>query len=127
MQVTKVTIRLVESGKIRANATVTFDDELVCCNYRVIEGKDGIFATFPNFNTKGRWCDIVFPKTKELRKDILDKIIMTYNETVELALQNPDTKKFISIFTPPIKLVFWEERRKILFDMIEGIEINSQG
>ncbi|HDP70655.1 MAG TPA: septation protein spoVG, partial [Actinobacteria bacterium] len=38
MEITKVIVRLVDMNKVRAVASVTFDEELVVHNMRIVEG-----------------------------------------------------------------------------------------
>ena len=79
MKVTRV--KLFEgNGNILANMNITIDDCLAINGIKVINGKKGIFISFPQTSYKDRdgnrqYRDIVFPCTKEARA-ALDKVLM---------------------------------------------------
>ena len=75
MQITDVRMRKVDNGsRLKAVATITFDNVFVVHELRVIEGTNGLFVAMPNRkNNKGLFKDIAHPienqcvkKSKEL-------------------------------------------------------------
>lgn len=61
MQVTDIKIiKVVDAGMLRANATVTFDGNLVVRDFRVVESSSGkMFVSFPSRKHDGQYYDIV--------------------------------------------------------------------
>ena len=79
MKVTRVKI-FEGRGGILANMNITIDDCLAINGIKVINGKKGIFISFPQTSYKDKdgnkqYRDIVFPCTKEARA-ALDKVLM---------------------------------------------------
>lgn len=79
MKVTRVKI-FEGRGNILANMNITIDDCLAINGIKVINGKKGIFISFPQTSYEGtdgttQYRDIVFPCTKEARA-ALDKVLM---------------------------------------------------
>ena len=82
MQITNVRLKKVNSGnKMKAVASVTFDNEFVVHDIKVIE-KDGLFIAMPNKKTQnGEFRDVAHPINAETREKIQSAIIEKYNET----------------------------------------------
>jgi len=80
MEITDVQIRkTVAEGKLKAYATVTFDDCFVLHNVKLIEGEKGIFVAMPSRRTKtGMYKDIAHPITAEFRSVLQEKILSAY-------------------------------------------------
>lgn len=79
MKFTDVRVRIVkkDDSKLKAVASVTFDDCFVVHDIKIIEGAEGYFIAMPSRKTgEGEYKDIAHPiKTEtreELRKVILD-------------------------------------------------------
>lgn len=85
MKVTDVQIRkAVGEGKLKAYATITFDDCFVLHNVKLIEGEKGIFVAMPSRRTKtGVYKDIAHPITPEFRLVLQDSILAAYNTHAE--------------------------------------------
>ncbi|HHU77593.1 MAG: septation regulator SpoVG [Caldicoprobacterales bacterium] len=81
MTITDVRIRKIGSeGKMKAVASVTFDNEFVVHDIKVIEGQSGLFIAMPSRKTPdGEYRDIAHPinsATREkLQKLVLEKYI----------------------------------------------------
>ena len=84
MNITDVRIRKVgEEGKMKAIASVTFDDEFVVHDIKVIEGRNGLFIAMPSRKmSDGDFRDIAHPLLSETRKRIKDAILNAY-ENIE--------------------------------------------
>ncbi len=82
VNVTNVRIRKIENkNRLKAVATVTFDDCFVIHELRLIEGKNGLFVAMPSRkNNRGEFQDVCHPITKELRQHLEEAVIKSYNE-----------------------------------------------
>ena len=85
MQITNVRLKKVNSGnKMKAVASVTFDNEFVVHDIKVIE-KDGLFIAMPSKKTQnGEFRDVAHPINAETREKIQSAIIEKYNETPDV-------------------------------------------
>ncbi|MDF2841389.1 MAG: spoVG, partial [Clostridia bacterium] len=63
MQITDVRVRRVNAeGKMKAVVSVTFDNEFVVHDIKVIEGQEGLFIAMPSRKTPdGEFKDIAHP------------------------------------------------------------------
>lgn len=82
MRITDVRLRKVQTeGKMRAVASITFDDEFVVHDIRVIEGQNGLFAAMPSRKTpEGEFRDVAHPITTQAREMIQNAVLQAYNE-----------------------------------------------
>lgn len=85
MTISDVQIRkTIAEGKLKAYATVTFDDCFVLHNVKLIEGEKGIFVAMPSCRTKtGAYKDIAHPITPEFRSALQEKILSAYETCAE--------------------------------------------
>ena len=85
MTITDVRIRRIGSeGKMRAVASVTFDNEFVVHDIKVIEGQSGLFIAMPSRKTPdGEYRDIAHPINSETREKIQTVVLEKYNELDE--------------------------------------------
>ena len=83
MKITDVRVRKVtKQGKMRAVVSVTFDNEFVVHDIKVIEGERGLFIAMPSKkSTDGEYRDIAHPINSETRARIQDYILEKYAET----------------------------------------------
>ena len=88
MQVTDVRIRVIDrDSKMKAIASVTFDDCFVVHDIKVIEGEKGLFIAMPSKKaTDGEYRDIAHPINQATRENIQNIILDRY----EKALLEPD-------------------------------------
>lgn len=82
IEVSEVRIyKVTKGGNIKANASVTFNGELVVTGFKVMNGKNGLFVSFPSVKTsEGEYKDTTFPLTKELREHISREVLNQYSE-----------------------------------------------
>ncbi|MBI4979215.1 MAG: septation regulator SpoVG [Spirochaetes bacterium] len=82
MKITEVRIKKVSGeGKLRAYASVTFDDVFVIHNVKVIQGNKGIFVAMPNRRVgTGEYKDVVHPLTTDFRQTLQHSIIDAFGE-----------------------------------------------
>ena len=80
MQITDIRIRRIHSeGKLKAYATITFENCFVVHNVKIIEGKSGLFIAMPSRRTKaGEYKDVAHPISSEFRNELQDKILEAY-------------------------------------------------
>ena len=83
MQITDVRLRKVNSeNRMKAVASVTFDNEFVIHDIKVIESQNGLFIAMPSKKTpNGEFKDIAHPINTETREMLQKAIIDKYNET----------------------------------------------
>lgn len=84
MKVTDVRIRKVqEEGKMKAIVSVTFDDEFVVHDIKIIDGQNGLFVAMPSRKmADGEFRDIAHPINAETRKKIQDAIFEEYDKVL---------------------------------------------
>ncbi|HOE85026.1 MAG TPA: septation regulator SpoVG [Sphaerochaeta sp.] len=85
MDISEVRVRRVnQAGKLKAYVTVTFDNQFVVHNIKVIEGRDGDFIAMPSRQlANGEFKDVAHPISSEFR-DHLQKVVMeAYASNVE--------------------------------------------
>ncbi|GAB6086112.1 septation regulator SpoVG [Alkaliphilus crotonatoxidans] len=82
MQVTDVRIRKVATeGKMKAIVSVTFDEEFVVHDIKIIEGQNGLFIAMPSRKMgEGDFRDIAHPINSETRSKIQDAIFSEYEK-----------------------------------------------
>jgi len=82
MKITEVRITRLESdGKIRAMASVTFDECFVVTGLKVLEGSNGLFVSMPSRKLPdGTYKDICFPVTRDTREAIQEAVLARYIE-----------------------------------------------
>lgn len=85
MEITDVAVRKVQNmNKVKAMASVTFDDEFVVHDIRVVEGEKGTFIAMPSRRIpNGSYRDIAHPIKSETRQKIQDAIMNRYHEMEE--------------------------------------------
>ena len=76
MNITDVRVRKVsEEGKMKAVISITFDDEFVVHDIKIIEGQNGPFIAMPSRKMgEGDFRDIAHPLNSETRNKIKDAI-----------------------------------------------------
>lgn len=68
-----------EGGRLKAYATIVFENSFIVRDLKVIEGHKGLFVSMPSRRRKdGSFRDIVHPLNSETRKMIEDMIIQEY-------------------------------------------------
>jgi stage V sporulation protein G len=85
MEITDVRVRKInEEGKMRAVVSVTFDNEFVVHDIKVIEGQNGLFIAMPSRKTpEGEFKDIAHPINSETRAKIQNAILSEYEKAKE--------------------------------------------
>ena len=80
MQINDVRIRKISAeGKMKAIVSVTFDNEFVVHDIKVIEGQNGLFIAMPSRKTPdGEFKDIAHPINTSTREKIQEAILTEY-------------------------------------------------
>ena len=86
MDITDVRIRLMENGgRMKAVASVTFDEEFVVHDIKIVEGEKGYFVAMPSKRVGDAFKDVAHPLVASMRKRISDAIFDKYDEMRETA------------------------------------------
>lgn len=85
MQITDVRVRKVaKEGKLKAVVSITFDDEFVVHDIKVIEGEKGLFIAMPSKKAvDGEYRDITHPINSSTRERIQRTILDKYKQALE--------------------------------------------
>ena len=88
MKITDVRVRkMTDGGKLKGVASITFDDEFVVHDIKIIEGEKGLFAAMPSRKAGDEgYRDIAHPINSATR-DSIQKIIL---EAYEKAKDDED-------------------------------------
>lgn len=82
MQITDVHLKKVDSGKMKAIVSVTFDNEFVVREIKVIESQKGLFVAMPSKKKlNGEHKDIAHPINQAARDKIESAVLEKYNST----------------------------------------------
>jgi stage V sporulation protein G len=80
MEITEVKVFLVNEEKLKAYASIAFDNCFVVRNLKVINGNNGLFVAMPSVKRKdGTYQDTAHPLNNETRKMIETKVLDEYN------------------------------------------------
>ena len=84
MNITDVRIRKVnDEGKMKAVVSITFDDEFVVHDIKIVEGQNGLFIAMPSRKMgEGDFRDIAHPLVSETRNKIRDAIFEEYERVL---------------------------------------------
>ena len=83
MKISDVRVRIVkkDDSKLKAVASVTFDDCFVVHDIKVIEGTEGYFIAMPSRKTNdGEYKDIAHPIKTETREELISVILNAFEE-----------------------------------------------
>ena len=84
MMITDVRMRKIsQEGKMKAIVSVTFDNEFVVHDIKVIDGQNGLFVAMPSRKMgDGDFRDIAHPINSETREKIQDAIFEEYKKSL---------------------------------------------
>lgn len=98
MNITKVVIRAVEMNKVKALASITFDDNFVIHDLRVVEGEKGFFVAMPSRRLpNGSYRDIAHPINTETREMIQSAVLAEFNHSEEPVETQPASTQEIQM------------------------------
>jgi stage V sporulation protein G len=82
MEITEVKVYPANEGKLKAYATMVFDNCFIVRDMKIIKSDKGLFVSMPSRRKKdGSFKDIVHPLNSETRKMIEERVILEYNST----------------------------------------------
>jgi len=86
MEITDIRVRKIEAeGKMKAVVSVTFDNEFVVHDIKIIESQNGLFIAMPSRKTPdGEFKDIAHPINSSTREK-LQKVIIEKYETASFS------------------------------------------
>ena len=80
MEITEIRISLRDDNKLKAFASITFDNAFVVRGLKIIEGAKGLFVAMPSRKRPdGAFQDIAHPINNETR-DLMEKLIISKYE-----------------------------------------------
>lgn len=75
-----------DGGRLKAYATLVFDDSFILRDLKIIEGHKGLFVSMPSRKRKdGTFRDIAHPLNADMRREIEERVINEYR-VVEQAI-----------------------------------------
>ena len=81
MTITDVRVRKIASeGKMKAIVSVTFDNEFVVHEIKVMEKPEGLFIAMPRRKKGERYYDIAHPINQEVRDKLTKAVLEKYEE-----------------------------------------------
>lgn len=94
MNITDVRIRKITTeGKMKAIVSITFNEEFVIHDIKVIEGQNGLFIAMPSRKTPdGEFKDIAHPINSTTREKIQKAILDEYEKVKNSELQGISTQ-----------------------------------
>ena len=93
MNITDVRVRKInDDGRMKAVVSITFDDEFVVHDIKIIEGQNGLFiAMLSRRMSDGDFRDIAHPLLSETRNRIKDAIFAEYEKVLAEESPAPDS------------------------------------
>ena len=93
MEITDVRIRrITEESKMKAIVSVTFDNEFVVHDMKVIDGEDGAFVAMPSRKMGyGEFQDIAHPINSSTREKIEAAVLEEYKKEQEKIKNKTET------------------------------------
>ena len=86
MEITEVRITLRNEDKLKAFASITFDDCFVVRGLKVISGAQGYFVSMPSRKRHDdTYQDIAHPINNDMRQEIEDKVLDAFEQELELS------------------------------------------
>lgn len=84
MKITDVRIRRIsEEGKMKAIISVTFNEQFVVHDIKIIDGQNGLFIAMPSRKMgDGEFRDIAHPINSETRQKLQEAIFMEYEKSL---------------------------------------------
>lgn len=85
MNITDIRVKRISTpGKMRAVASITFDDMFVVHDIKIIEGQSGLFIAMPSKKMpNGEYKDVAHPLNSQAREKIQAEILVAYENLPE--------------------------------------------
>lgn len=79
----KITNLIPGDGNVKANSNIRLDDFLEIRNVKIMNGRNGLFATMPSYlATDGKYYEICAPLNKDVRAEISNAVVAAYRQTI---------------------------------------------
>ncbi|MFA6527447.1 MAG: septation regulator SpoVG [Candidatus Babeliales bacterium] len=92
MEITEVKVFPANEGKLKAYATMVFDNCFIVRDMKIIQSDKGLFVSMPSRRKKdGSFKDIVHPLNADTRKMIEDRVIEEYNKSAGAPVENVES------------------------------------
>ena len=86
MEISEVRVTIRPDDRLKAFASVTFDNSFVVHGLKVIEGNSGLFVAMPSRRrSDGTYQDIAHPINNEMRAKIEEKVLGLYRDELAKA------------------------------------------
>jgi len=90
MDITEVRITLREEDKLKAFASITFDNCFVVRGLKIISGSQGYFVSMPSRRrTDGTYQDLAHPINNEMRRKFEDAVLGAFEKEVQASGGHP--------------------------------------
>jgi stage V sporulation protein G len=88
----KTQIKEIFTGEqnLKAKANLLLDDSFLIRDIRIVEGKSGLFISFPARRVDEKFVDVCFPLNAGLREEIKTLILDEYRRAVEKSQPKTD-------------------------------------
>ena len=95
MKITDVRVRRIsEEGKMKAIISVTFNEQFVVHDIKIIDGQNGLFIAMPSRKMgDGEFRDIAHPINSETRERLQEAIFMEYEKSLAAATATVTTSE----------------------------------
>jgi stage V sporulation protein G len=91
MKITDVKVFPVDEDKLKAYATITFDNSFIVRDLKVISGNKGYFIAMPSKKRKdGTFRDVAHPLNSETRKMIENAVLDVYKKEIASGSEKTD-------------------------------------
>jgi stage V sporulation protein G len=86
VDITEVRITLRDEEKLKAFASITFDDCFVVRGLKIINGSQGCFVSMPSRKrADGTYQDLAHPINNDMRKKIEDRVLDAFEQALNSA------------------------------------------
>ncbi len=83
MEITEVRVFPINENRLKAFATITFDNAFIIRDLKIINGNNGLFVAMPSKKRKdGSYKDIAHPLNNETRRLIETAVLDQYNTEI---------------------------------------------
>ncbi|MBP5429618.1 MAG: SpoVG family protein [Elusimicrobiaceae bacterium] len=92
MQITEIKIHLMNEERLKAFASVTFDNCFVVRNMKVVQGDQGLFLCMPSRKVSAEeHRDLAHPITREFRGYLEENVLKAYQDELKLHASGEDS------------------------------------
>ncbi len=95
MEITEVRVSPIEGDeKLKAFATVIFDNEFVVRDLKIINGQKGLFVAMPSRKMKdGNFKDVAHPLNNEMRQKLETSVLDEYNKVLSESTEETEEQE----------------------------------